>query len=652
MISQKSIQEVLEKVDIVEVISDFVNLKRSGVNYKGLCPFHKEKTPSFIVSPSKQIFKCFGCGEAGNAVSFLMKHEYLTYPEAIRWIAKKYNIELEEIEETEENKKEQEERETILSFNMFAQKYYTHNLFFEDEGKSVGLSYFRARGFTDEIINKFQLGYAFDNREAFTQYALKKGYNLDFLSKTGLTIVKDDKYFDRFWNRVMFPIHSLSGQIIGFAGRTLSNEKSVAKYLNSPETEVFQKRKILYGFYFAKKSILKNNKCYLVEGYTDVLAFHQAGIENTVAALGTALTEEHVNLIHRFTNNLTLIFDGDDAGIKAAFKSIDIVLKEDLNLKLVVLPKGEDPDSFSKELAPVDLKEFIENNEQDFISFKAKFLLAEADKDPYKRIEAIRNIAQSLAIITDPIKKELFLKQAAEIFKISTSSLLSEVNRFSNKIVREHSKTKFKEQIQSRQTPILPSTIETIAIAEEKELIYYFIKYGNRIYREIEEDGNIISETVAEFLIKELTNEKLEFKNLFYKEVYEDIRKRLFEGKEINIRYFQTHPDQRFQELVNEILANEYQPSRIWERRGAPVLLPHEHFREFTLNALLSYKLRVVDDEIKRLSEEADKIPADSLEKKEIEDRIKRLDEIQKQLIEKQATLFGEKRIILPNIKI
>jgi len=643
MISQKSIQEVLEKVDIVEVISDFVNLKRSGVNYKGLCPFHKEKTPSFIVSPSKQIFKCFGCGEAGNAVSFLMKHEYLTYPEAIRWIAKKYNIELEEIEETEENKKEQEERETILSFNMFAQKYYTHNLFFEDEGKSVGLSYFRARGFTDEIINKFQLGYAFDNREAFTQYALKKGYNLDFLSKTGLTIVKDDKYFDRFWNRVMFPIHSLSGQIIGFAGRTLSNEKSVAKYLNSPETEVFQKRKILYGFYFAKKSILKNNKCYLVEGYTDVLAFHQAGIENTVAALGTALTEEHVNLIHRFTNNLTLIFDGDDAGIKAAFKSIDIVLKEDLNLKLVVLPKGEDPDSFSKELAPVDLKEFIENNEQDFISFKAKFLLAEADKDPYKRIEAIRNIAQSLAIITDPIKKELFLKQAAEIFKISTSSLLSEVNRFSNKIVREHSKTKFKEQIQSRQTPILPSTIDTTA--EERNLIYCLIKYGDKIYR-VEKDGKII--TVAEFL----KNEKLKFKNSFYKEVYEDIRKRLDEGKKVNIRYFQTHPDQRFQELVNEILANEYKPSRIWERLGAPVLSPDEHFREITLNALLSYKLRVVDDEIKRLSEEADKIPADSLEKKEIEDRIKRLDEIQKQLIEKQATLFGEKRIILPNIKI
>lgn len=650
MISDKTIQEVLQRIDIVEVIGEFVNLKRSGSNYKGLCPFHKEKTPSFVVSPSKQIFKCFGCGASGSAISFLMKHEHFTYPEAIRWLAKKYNIEIEETEDDEESRQKRQERESIFTVNTFAQKYFTHNLFFEDEGISVGLGYLRHRGFRDEIIEKFQLGYALNQRDGFTQHAIKQGYKLDTLSKAGLTIIKETNYFDRFWARVIFPIHSLTGQIIGFAGRILDKDKSPAKYLNSPETEVFQKRKILYGLYFAKKSITQEKKCYLVEGYTDVLSFHQAGIENTVASLGTSLTEDHVNLIHRFTDNLTLIFDGDSAGIKAAMRGIDIALKEDLNLKVVLLPNGEDPDSFSKKNAPADVREYIETHEQDFITFKAGFLLQDNADDPYKRSEAIRNMAKTLAVVSDPVRREIFIKRAAEVFGISSDSLASEVMRIYKSNITQLSRGKVSTHTPDRKTPVLPSTIQTTALPEEKELIEYLLRYGNRIYEERQtESGEKVPITVADFIITELTNENLEFKNLFYKEVFEEIKKLREQGKDFDIKYFQSHPDQRFQELANELLANDYEISRIWEKRGGEATHPHEHYKEFTLSALLSYKLRIVSLEIGRLGK-LQQVPADNLEMAvDIEDRYKKLYAIQQELQKIKRELFGEHRIILPN---
>ncbi len=643
MIAHKTIEEVLNRADIVEVINDFVHLKRSGSNYKGLCPFHKEKTPSFVVSPGKQIFKCFGCGESGNVVSFLMKHEHLTFTEAIKWLAKKYNIEIEEIEENEEEKAKKEERESILVVNKFATTYYTNNLFFNDEGISVGLSYIRGRGFSDEIIQKFQLGYALDSHDAFTQYAMQHGYKLDTLAKAGLTIIKEDRFFDRFWGRLIFPIHSMSGQILGFAGRTLRDDKNTAKYLNSPETEIFQKRKILYGLYFAKRSITQNNKCYLVEGYTDVMAFHQAGIENTVASLGTSLTEDHVNLIHRLTENLTLIFDGDKAGIKAAMRGIDIALQEGLNLRVVALPEGEDPDSFSKKVSPADLKEFIETHETDFITFKADFLNREAQNDPIKRAEAIKDIARSIAVIPDPVKQAVFVHQASQILKINEEDLHAQVKQIFAKTIKRISRGHVDVTTPARKTPVLPSHIETSALPEEKELIYYLLRHGNRPFDEIETDnGEKIQRTVAEFIITEMSNDSLEFKNLLYREVFEEVKKLLQEGKEVGIEYFQTHPEERIQMLANELLANEYDISTIWEKRGAYVKHPHDHYREFVSRAILSFKMRIVEMEMQRLIQLMQNTPPDRLEEMEdLETRYKELIPIRQTLNNMLGNVFG-----------
>ncbi len=627
MISSETIQKVLETADIVDVIGEFVNLKRAGSNYKALCPFHKEKTPSFVVSPEKQIFKCFGCGESGNVVSFLMKHEHLSFQEAIRYLAKKYNIPIEEEQDDQEAKQKKEERESLLVANKFAQKYYTNVLFNEDEGISVGLAYFRHRGFTDETIEKFQLGYALDSRDAFTRYALEHGYKLEVLEKAGLTIVKDETYRDRFWARVIFPIHSMSGQILGFAGRTLRDDKTVAKYLNSPETEIFKKRRILYGMYFAKRAITREDKCYLVEGYTDVIAFHQAGIENTVAALGTSLTEDHVNLIHRLTPNLTLIFDGDNAGIKAALRGIDIALKEDLNLRVVALPEGEDPDSFSKKMSPADLKEYIETHEEDFITFKTRFLLKEAGDDPIKVAQVIRDIVKSIAVVPDHVKRQIFVKQAAEVLDIPEDALYGEMQAIVAKEVQSLVRRAERPRLQSRQTPPLPSYVTgTQAVVEEKELIYYLIRFGNRPYQQIEQpDGSVVELTVAEYIITEMQNEELEFTNTVYKKVFEEVKKMILNGQPVDFKFFVSHPDPEIQKLASDILSQEYEISRIWERRGALVHHPHDHYREGVYQALIAFKMRIVNLAMKRIIDEMQKVSPSNFEK---------LDELQTQYME------------------
>ncbi len=644
MISQETIQKVLDTADIVEVISDFVNLKRAGSNYKGLCPFHKEKTPSFVVSPAKQIFKCFGCGESGNAVSFLMKHEHMNFQEAIRFLAKKYNIEIQEEEEPEEAKQKREERESLLVTNKFAQNYYTNLLFNDDEGISVGLEYFRHRGFTDETIKKFQLGYALDSRDAFTQYALKNGFKLDILAKAGLTIIKEDRAFDRFWARVIFPIHSMSGQILGFAGRTLRDDKSVAKYLNSPETEIFQKRKILYGLYFAKRTITRENKCYLVEGYTDVMAFHQAGIENTVASLGTSLTEDHVNLIHRLTDNLTLIFDGDKAGIKAAFRGIDIALQEDLNLRVVALPDGEDPDSFSKKLSPADLREYIETHETDFITFKTRFLLDEAGNDAIKRAQAIKDIVQSISVIPDPVKRSVFVQKAAQLLDIDEQSLYAELQKIVAKNFKKIYKVKAEPKLPARQTPAIPSYVDTNAVPEEKELIYYLLRFGNNEYEKRQQpDGSEVSITVAEYIITELQNEDLEFRSVVYRRIFEEVKQMIIDGKSIDFKYFVAHPDPEVQKIASEIVSGEIELSKIWERRGALVHHPSQHYREGVYKALLSYKMRIVSLAMEKLIQQMQQIPPDNFEQ---------LDELQTQYMDLMKlrshlnNLIGHKVII------
>ncbi|HKI89565.1 MAG TPA: DNA primase, partial [Draconibacterium sp.] len=375
VIDHATIERILDAAEITDVVSDFVTLRKRGVNMLGLCPFHNEKTPSFTVSPAKGIFKCFGCGKGGNSVNFIMEHENLSYPEALKWLAKKYHIDVVEEEETEEQKQLKDERESLMIVSGFAQKFFTRYLWEENEGRTIGLSYFRERSFRDDILKKFEVGFAPDGKTPFTEAAQKQGYKIDFLEKTGLTIVRDDWIRDRFAGRVMFPIHNLAGRVIAFGGRILKEDKKTAKYLNSPESEIYHKSKVLYGIFQAKREITRNEKCYLVEGYTDVLSMHQAGIENVVASSGTALTTDQIRLIKRFTPNITIIYDGDEAGIKASLRGIDLVLEEGMNVKVLLLPEGEDPDSFAKKMGASAYLKYIQENETDFIQFKTRLLL-------------------------------------------------------------------------------------------------------------------------------------------------------------------------------------------------------------------------------------------------------------------------------------
>jgi len=428
MIDQQTINQIFETADIVDVISDFVTLKKSGANYKGLSPFSNEKTPSFMVSPAKGIFKDFSSGKGGNVVGFLMEHEKLSYPEALRYLAQKYNIPVEEKELSAEEIQQINERESLMTVTGFAAKYFHDQLELE-EGKAIGMSYFRKRGFRDDILKKFQLGYSPEKRTAFTIEAGKNGYKKNYLVKTGLSIERDDYLFDRFAGRVIFPIHSLSGNVIGFGGRTLKSDKNIAKYLNSPESDIYHKSRVLYGLFQAKKSIVSKECCFLVEGYTDVIAMHQAGIDNVVASSGTALTTEQIRLIKRFSGDITILYDGDEAGIKASFRGIDMILEEGMNVKVVMLPAGEDPDSFAQSHSSSEFLEFIQSNEKDFISFKTEILLAEAQHDPIKRAQLITDIVKSVAVIPDGIMRSVFLKDSSLLLGVEEQVLYNEVNK-------------------------------------------------------------------------------------------------------------------------------------------------------------------------------------------------------------------------------
>ena len=426
MISQKSVQEIIETAKIEDVVQDFVSLKRRGVNLIGLCPFHNEKTPSFTVSPAKNIFKCFGCGQAGNPVGFLMEHENYSFPEALRWLAAKYGIEIEETETTQEAREEQQLFDSLYLVNQFARDYYQDQLFNTDLGKSVGLGYFKRRGFREETIKKFGLGYAPAGRDLFTRQAVGKGYNIELLRKLGLTTQYDRDFFR---GRVMFTIHNLSGKVIGFGGRILQKDVKAPKYINSPETEIYNKSKVLYGAYFAKKSIRKEGECILVEGYTDVISLHQAGIENVVASSGTSLTVEQIRLIKRYTPNVKIIYDGDIAGVKAALRGLDLVLEQGMNVKVVLLPEGEDPDSYLQSVGATAFKEYIDQQAQDFILFKAKVLLKEAGDDPVKKAGVIKDIVDSIAKIPDPIIRGLFVRECAKVVGVEEELLVAETNK-------------------------------------------------------------------------------------------------------------------------------------------------------------------------------------------------------------------------------
>ena len=599
MIDQVTVQKIIDAAEITSLIQEFVSLKRRGANYLGLCPFHNEKTPSFTVSPSKGIFKCFGCGKAGNAVSFIMAHEQLSYPEALRYLAKKYNIHIEEKELTEEDIRANTERESMNIVNEAACKYFENTLFNSDEGISIGLSYFKERGFNEQVIKEFRLGYSLEQKNAFTEWALKNGYKKEFLESTGLSFFKENYYFDRFAARVMFPILSIAGQVVGFGARTLSNDKKTAKYLNSPESLVYNKSKVVYGLFHAKNEIIKQNKkCYLVEGYMDVISLFMTGIKNVVSSSGTSLTEDQIRQIHRFADDITILYDGDLAGIKASLRAIDMILEQGLNVRIVLFQEGEDPDSYAKKHGSSKTIEYIEKNETDFISFKANLLFDEAKNDPIKRASLITDIVRSIAIINDNIKQSIYIQECSKILDVDQSVLYAEVLKIRRSKIESIKKQEYRYSQPVKLTPSLPDSFEGIYFeSQEKEIIRLLLLYGNNII-DIK-DGATETEleiSVAHFIINELRSEGLEFKNVINKKIFLFAEELINNDEPIKIELFTHNFDPEISQVSVNLCSSKYELSSIWEKRGSPILKEEKKLQEILEDVFIKYKLKIAKE--------------------------------------------------------
>lgn len=618
MIDQHTVDKIIAAADIVEVVKEYVTLRKRGVNYLGLCPFHNEKTPSFTVSQSKGIFKCFGCGKGGNVVNFIMEHERLNYVEALKFLAKKYHIEIEEKEVTPEEIEKRNERESLMVINSYAQRYFSDMLHKHSDGKTIAMAYFRERGFKDHIIEKFQLGYCLDQRDAFTQSALRDGFKLDYLVKTGLTIKRDDgTTFDRFTGRVMFPIHSISGRVIGFGGRILKADKKTAKYLNSPESEVYHKSEVLYGIYHAKKAITQENKCFLVEGYTDVISLHQTGIENVVASSGTSLTQDQIKLIKRFTPNVTVLYDGDAAGIKASLRGIDMILEEGLNVKVVLLPEGEDPDSFARTHSATEVLDYIIQNETDFIKFKTRLLLDEAKNDPIKRASLITDIVRSISAIPDQVIRAVYIKECARLMDIGEDVLYSEVGKLRRSRMEQLLQRERTEIVREHETPKIPSYVKGINCEEqEKEIVRFLLNNGNEVLfsQEVDDSNEIITITVAQFIIDEILNDDLEFQNLVYKKIFDEYVRLLETHVEVDNRYFINHSDPEISQMAVDLLTEKYVLSRIWEKHKAEVTEGADFLQTAIPKAIMVYKSKVLKLAIGKLTDELSKLKSDQVE--------------------------------------
>ncbi len=585
MIPRETVDKIFDATDVYDVVKDYVNLKKAGVNYKGNCPFHDEKTPSFVVSPAKGIYKCFGCGAAGNSVKFIMEHEKISFPEALKVLAKKYNIEIVEEEQTEEQVHEKQERDSLFIVTEFAKNFFKNTLHKTDEGKNIALSYYKERGLREDIINKFELGWSPQKRDALTETALKSGYKLKFLEATGLSIVKKETNykFDRFAERVIFPIHTLSGKVIAFGGRTLKADKKIAKYLNSPESDIYHKSRILYGIYFAKNSIVKKDKCFMVEGYTDVISMFQSGIENVVASSGTALTVDQIKLVRRFTKNLTLIYDGDKAGIKASLRGIDLVLAEEMNVKIVMLPEGEDPDSFAQSKSTEELEQYISENEEDFIEFKTKLLADEAKNDPVKRAQLVRDVVKSIAIIPDKILRAEYIRTTSSQLNTNEEVLYEEVRKILRKNFddireRDH-KRSYSQKAERSALPVETSGV--FSKQYEKEILYYLLNFGNEIISH--DDENNVDVSVADFIISEIKNENLEFKNLIYKDIFEDYDQFFSNKNEPSLDYFMSHQNEKVSSVVAELISPKKELSKLWKKRGGSTEMPEEKLNELVM---------------------------------------------------------------------
>ena len=591
MIDKFTIDKIQDAAQITDVVADFVTLKKRGVNFVGLCPFHDDSTPSFYVSPSKNICKCFACGEGGTAVQFIMKHEQVSYYEALRYLAKKYYIELQEREQSDEEKQSQSDRESMMVVNRWAQHFFTSRLYESEEGKTVGLTYFTERGFREDIIRKFQLGYGLSKRDDLYQSALKQGFNENYLIKTGLVYKRDDgAIFDRFYDRVIFPVHTLSGKVVAFGGRILGKKDKVAKYVNSPESEIYHKSYELYGIFFSKQAIVKADKCFLVEGYTDVISMHQTGVENVVSSSGTSLTTGQIRLIRRFTNNITVIYDGDKAGIQAAMRGIDMLLEEGMNVKIVLLPEGEDPDSFARANNSFDFMLYIKEHEVDFIRFKAGLLLKEANNDPIKRANLIKDIMESVAFIPDNIVRSVFIKECSQLLEEREQVLLDEVIKIRNRKRSASQLQKEREQRDSQQTHLsqdeepeeqrikIIKEVGDDSILQKKQylfkkfesvLIRYVIRYGDRVLFELREEGNKTSFIkVAAYIRKELANDDIEIQSPVYKRVLDEAVAQCDNDTFVASHYFLAHTDLEISEIASNMISNRYQLSKYFENRN------------------------------------------------------------------------------------
>lgn len=614
MIDPSTIERIIDTAEISDVVQDFITLKKRGVNYIGLCPFHNEKTPSFTVSPSKGIFKCFGCGKGGNAVNFVMEHEHVSWLEALKYLARKYGIEVIEKEISNEEKEKQDDRESMLLVNAFARKLFTTNLYNQEEGLAVGMAYLKERGYRKPVIDKFEVGYSLSQWDALTQEAIKNGYKPEFLEKTGLSIKKGDKFFDRFNGRIIFPVHSISGKVLAFGARTLRQDKNTAKYINSPESEIYHKSLVLYGLFFAKRSIVQNDKCYLVEGYTDVLSLHQSGIENVVASSGTALTVEQIRLIKRFTKNITILYDGDEAGLKASIRGIDLVLEEGMNVKILTFPEGEDPDSFAKKTNSELLSKYVVNNELDFVLFKTRLLNDEAKNDPVKKSMMISDIVGSIAKIPDRITRTVYIKECANILNIEEKVLYTESDDRRRKNAEKKLNYNFSNSVSKSQNInnqfVSNKNTRSEREIHEREIIRLLINHGAKELFSPSEETQEKTLSVASFIIYELERDELVLSNPIFNSVIKECKYYIEQNIIPSEKNFSNHPDINISHLAADMLSTSYDISRIWKRKESYVETEEEKLKEIVPATILAYKSFLVRKELKETEDklrEADK---------------------------------------------
>ena len=639
MIDPETVDRIYAAANIVDIVSDYVTLRRKGVNYVACCPFHNEKTPSFVVSPAKGLFKCFGCGKGGNAVTFLMEHESLTYPEALKMVAKRYGIEVHEKELSEEEVRRNDDRESMFALNGWAAEYFANYLHHEAEGMNVGMSYFRrTRGLTDATIRKFGLGFCPAKGDRMSQAALAAGYKREFLVSTGLSLVseRDGALYDRFRDRVIFPVHNISGRIVAFGGRTLRTDKAVAKYQNSPESEIYSKKRELYGLYFAKKAIQQLNFAILVEGYLDVISMHQAGIENVVSSSGTSLTTEQIRLLGRFTKNITVIYDGDAAGIHASLRGIDMILKEGMNVRVVLLPEPEDPDSFARAHTADEVQEYIRANEQDFLAFKARLLLKDAEGDPIRKAALIGDMVQSIAQIPDAIQRSVFIKECARIMDIDEQILISEVARKRLTTSGDRETDEFlRRQTVQRQREAAQHEVEYTRRVEagssfealEREIVKYLLKYGHCSF-DFKEGREMVPCNVAEVIFGELSDDNITFRNPVYAKIMATYRAQWEQtgpGVEVPVRLFLNHVDPEVCNAAVDLLTadDNYVASELWRRKEVHVESEAEMLAVGVPKAVTLYKSKVIDSLIKELNA---RLADDTLTDAEQEEVLRRLD--------------------------